>query len=532
MNSGSSFGETSPSAGGLLALPHILMFDLLAPRDHYADRVAGERLRLLKYSVPLLAAAHMLCGGALLWAAIVHGGRSVPALLMPLVTVLLLDLTFSFIVRRRSRFSRRPFVVVRATAAYVVLSGMFWTFLTAPVAAEPMLVGGWMVRAAMVAGFAAGIVAFLPTPALLTLNVLVAVFAAWLSGASQESMTLVGATAFCLVCYSIFSARDQMLSTRRRHAAEWHSEKARRFVAEFEQGGRGWFWETNADGLLSYISEQLAGELNKRPSDMLGRPFTEFFSIRDDDTADGVERTVGFYLSARFPFSDVTVRAKDVEDLWWSLSGSPVFDEFGRFLGFRGIGADLTEQKRSEAEISRLARYDTLTGLPNRTMMRSTLEQALRRGTVRHKGCAVFMVDLDRFKAVNDTRGHPVGDALLRQVAQRLTSVIGAEGSVGRLGDDEFKVVLPGDFRSGPARRARRPADPAGVDAVHGRWQQGLDRRFGRHRGGPARRARSRHSGPGRRSGARCRQGGGEGGAPLLHAGNAQRGARAPDAGT
>ena len=132
------------------------------------------------------------------------------------------------------------------------------------------------------------------------------------------------------------------------------------------------------------------------------------------------------------------------EDIHWSLSGNPIFDDRGRFLGFRGIGTDLTEQRRSEQEITRLARFDSLTGLPNRAMMRQTLDEALRNATSRQKGCALFLIDLDRFKNVNDTLGHPVGDALLRQVADRLKLAMGDHGQVGRLGGDEFKAVLPG----------------------------------------------------------------------------------------
>ena len=93
-------------------------------------------------------------------------------------------------------------------------------------------------------------------------------------------------------------------------------------------------------------------------------------------------KTLGFHLSARFPFSDVVVRPASDQDVHWSLSGNPIFDERGRFLGFRGIGTDLTEQRRSEQEISRLARFDSLTGLPNRALMRQTLDEALRNATL------------------------------------------------------------------------------------------------------------------------------------------------------
>ena len=77
-------------------------------------------------------------------------------------------------------------------------------------------------------------------------------------------------------------------------------------------------------------------------------------------------KTLGFHLSARFPFSDVVVRPASEQDVHWSLSGNPIFDERGRFLGFRGIGTDLTEQRRSEQEITRLARFE-LADRPART---------------------------------------------------------------------------------------------------------------------------------------------------------------------
>jgi diguanylate cyclase (GGDEF)-like protein len=138
------------------------------------------------------------------------------------------------------------------------------------------------------------------------------------------------------------------------------------------------------------------------------------------------------------------VRAPTGDDVWWSLSGSPNFDAYGRFLGFRGLGSNLSEQRRSEAEASKLARYDSLTNLPNRAMMRSMLDQALANADARRRGCALMVIDLDRFKQVNDTLGHPVGDKLLKKVAARLTEVLGEDGQVGRLGGDEFEAILPG----------------------------------------------------------------------------------------
>ncbi|MEG8052761.1 GGDEF domain-containing protein [Sphingomonas aerolata] len=126
------------------------------------------------------------------------------------------------------------------------------------------------------------------------------------------------------------------------------------------------------------------------------------------------------------------------------MSGRPVIDEIGRFQGFIGTGFDLTEKRKADAEINRLALFDGLTGLANRQRMRLSLDKTLAQQAGPYRPTALFLMDLDRFKAVNDTLGHQAGDLLLKQVAQRLTRVVGDAGLVGRLGGDEFQVVLPG----------------------------------------------------------------------------------------
>ena len=218
-----------------------------------------------------------------------------------------------------------------------------------------------------------------------------------------------------------------------------------RFVAEFEESGSGWFWETNADGLIVYVSTPLATILGRDAAGLIGRPFEEL-TLAEEGAGEGEDRrrTLDFHLSRRFPFADVPVSPQGRRDLCWSLSGRPRFDEVGRFLGFRGIGLQLSEAQQAERRERHLAVSDSLTGLANRARMRAMLNDALANSAVRHEGCGLFMIDLDRFKQVNDTLGHPIGDLLLKEVAQRLTSVIGGEGQVGRLGGDEFEALLPG----------------------------------------------------------------------------------------
>ncbi len=222
-------------------------------------------------------------------------------------------------------------------------------------------------------------------------------------------------------------------------------DQAKAFLADLEESGRGWFWETDRNGNINYISGTLAAQLGKEAKDFVGIPFSNLISpVGAEDQEEG-QRSLSFHFSARSSFNEIAVKAAGTaEDRWWSISGHPVTTPFGQFLGFRGSGADLTEMRRSQQEITRLARFDSLTGLANRVQMATTLEQALTDQRGLPSDSALFMLDLDRFKEVNDTMGHPAGDALLKQVAQRLQRLVGTSGKVGRLGGDEFQIVLPG----------------------------------------------------------------------------------------
>ena len=219
--------------------------------------------------------------------------------------------------------------------------------------------------------------------------------------------------------------------------------RAEDILRDYEETGQGWFWETDRRGLLTYISPIAAESIGSIAKDLMGRPLTALFNLKDRGVE--YERTLNFHISAKSAFHDVAVRAAtQQEERWWSVSGRPIYDEFDNFMGFRGSGTDLTEKKRSQDQASRLALFDSLTSLANRLQMSQELEKILKAPQEQHRVCSVFLLDLDRFKQVNDTLGHPAGDALLKQVSQRLERTVGQMGRVGRLGGDEFKVIIPG----------------------------------------------------------------------------------------
>jgi len=423
-------------AEGRAPLGRHLARDFHRTEDEQVESAARARNRALDHVPAFFLAVHLVCAAALLFAL---GSAISAAFAIPLALILMLDLSGWIWLRKRPVSSLAPHVATRGAAGYILLANLLWgaaAIAAAPVSGEQLA----LLCIALAGGVLVIPVAFLTFPALTVLGCLG--WAAMIAVSRDSSSAAVaGLVSLCLVRLSLMRAGDDAQQLERRIEIDWSAQRASRFIEEFEQAGRGWFWETTGRGALSYVSEHLAAHLQTGAEDLIGRPFAELIGA---DEGGESERTLGFHLSARLPFTDITVRANTSAEIWWSLSGTPSFDEYGRFLGFRGIGTDLTQQRRSEEEINRLAKYDSLTGLPNRMLMRRTLDEALQNQKGASDGCALFLIDLDRFKNVNDTLGHPIGDALLKQVAQRLTNVICDKGQIGRLGGDEFEAVLPG----------------------------------------------------------------------------------------
>ena len=142
------------------------------------------------------------------------------------------------------------------------------------------------------------------------------------------------------------------------------------------------------------------------------------------------------------------VYRKNGDIIWISENARAVFDEAGRVLHYEGTVEDITERRQNQARIEQQANYDSLTGLANRSLLNDRLQQAIYTAASYGARLAVVFVDLDRFKYINDTLGHDVGDRLLQVMAERLTSAVAASDTVARLGGDEFVLLLHG--QAGP----------------------------------------------------------------------------------
>ncbi len=234
-------------------------------------------------------------------------------------------------------------------------------------------------------------------------------------------------------------------------------------LREFEENEADWLWEIDPARRLRSVSPRFAFALGRSQTDVEGKPLLEMVAGRNWESGqfpaslhDLAER-----LKNRENFSNMLVQVFILgEERWWELSGTPMRDEQGRFTGFRGVGSDVTEQRKSSEKIAYLARYDTLTQLPNRLHLTEALGEALRYAEQWRTRCALLMVDLDRFKAVNDSLGHMTGDKLLAQVSARLQSLMGENQMCGRLGGDEFAIVIRDASATGVVRDlARRVID-------------------------------------------------------------------------
>jgi diguanylate cyclase (GGDEF)-like protein/PAS domain S-box-containing protein len=202
-----------------------------------------------------------------------------------------------------------------------------------------------------------------------------------------------------------------------------------------------YIFEPGIEGRCLYISPSV--------EDVLGYPRRQWLEERglwdrllhQDDEERVVSNEAECARSGEKLVQEYRLRAADGRDVWIRDEMTVVFDrQTGEDPLFYGVFLDVSDRKRMEVELERLALYDPLTGLPNRALFGDRLRHVLaRRG--RDSATAVYFLDLDRFKRINDSLGHGAGDEVLREVAERLSAVVRPEDTVARFGGDEFTVL-------------------------------------------------------------------------------------------
>ena len=220
---------------------------------------------------------------------------------------------------------------------------------------------------------------------------------------------------------------------------ELNEEKAKLIDSEarfrdFAEASADWFWESDAQHKINALAGSPEG-LN-------------FYSLTDLAEACHSHSSNEMLknLQAHQRFSDYVVHFTDEQGklVYLRVSGKPIFDANAKFIGYRGVGRDVSEMIALNRKVEFLASHDDLTGLPNRNLFRQRLEHAIAKAERNGSQVLLLFFDLDKFKLVNDTLGHEAGDQLLIMATKRITEKARATDALCRLGGDEFVMVMEG----------------------------------------------------------------------------------------
>lgn len=237
------------------------------------------------------------------------------------------------------------------------------------------------------------------------------------------------------------SIRYAVRQQRALHALAVSEERFALCIAGADAGT----WDLDLRTYELYLSARWKSQLGY---DATWEPATveEVNALVHPDDRERVDRAYHDHLSGRTPHCEIEYRARRAsgEYTWVQVRGLAVFDTDGLPTRIAGSLTDIHERKHSERQLQHDALHDALTGLPNRTLFVDRLQHAMDRGTrlIDAAGPAVLFLDIDRFKVVNDSLGHGVGDQLLVEVARRLQDALRPGDTVARLGGDEFTVLL------------------------------------------------------------------------------------------
>lgn len=244
---------------------------------------------------------------------------------------------------------------------------------------------------------------------------------------------------FVTVVWAVTSTRLRAETLARNMTRELRESEAR--FRSLTALSADWYWETDEAHRFTADSGGGQGWSMSAIKTVVGKTRWELPVAGMTEEDWDAHRAV---LAAHQPFSDFRFKRFDNAGVLRhiSVSGTPFTDENGLFKGYRGVGRDVTDRVLAEEQVQFLAYHDNLTALPNRAAFNLLLNHQVRQATRNRQCLAVLFVDLDRFKVINDSLGHDVGDAVLREVASRLKSSVRNNDTVSRWGGDEFVVLL------------------------------------------------------------------------------------------
>ena len=215
-------------------------------------------------------------------------------------------------------------------------------------------------------------------------------------------------------------------------------KEARQHFSDVAESFSDWIWEVDTNMKVRHVSK------GRKQTAVLLQAGAQFINCFLPEDRQKVEEDFAKLFDRREPFYDYEYWGLDLEGrrVCWSVSGVPVFSEDDDFLGYRGVSKDISTEKASQDQLYYLANNDTLTGVYNRGRFYDELNRAIRQMRKQKDSGALMLLDLDRFKYVNDTFGHDAGDSMLIHATHLIRDVASDNATVARLGGDEFALIF------------------------------------------------------------------------------------------
>jgi diguanylate cyclase (GGDEF)-like protein/PAS domain S-box-containing protein len=232
--------------------------------------------------------------------------------------------------------------------------------------------------------------------------------------------------------------RDVTERVQMEEALRRSGERYRTILEEIEEG----YYEVDLAGNFTFANDAACCQFGYSREELMGMNYRVY--VPKDDAKNVYKTWNKVYRTGEpvksFPFASIK---KDGTHIYLENSITPLRNKEGKIIGFRSVSRDITERKQFEQKLAEMATHDSLTGLPNRVLLSDRLMVGSALARRNGHRMAVLMLDLDRFKTVNDAMGHSVGDELLKDVGQRLSGIMRKSDTVSRIGGDEFVLVLP-----------------------------------------------------------------------------------------
>ena len=271
----------------------------------------------------------------------------------------------------------------------------------------------------------------------LLFSALTAAFVQSLTQRSQRVQLLVEQRTADLKRSNELLSEDVRARQRTERALQESEKRFRRLLALSSD----WYWEQDANFCFTHITSGFADKSNMPLERFIGATRWDH-NPEMRNTRWGKQHIATLQAHQPFFHLEYAMADRDGRLRWFSINGEPLFSELGDFKGYRGTGSEITERKLAEQQIQHIAHHDVLTGLPNRALLRDRLAQAMALSRRKNRALWVLLIDLDRFKFVNDSLGHKAGDLLLKTIAARLQSSLRESDTVARLSGDEFVAIL------------------------------------------------------------------------------------------